>query len=176
MAQIEIYKQVEFKFLELVAESVRKLNIPKNEFVEAYIVSLFGKFLDAESFDCEEPISIRFFKSSALEDFVKIGDETLFLTGFFPERLLIDKNKNYFTSIGKDSYGNAAIRLNYEGEGEIYHTLSKRFEQYSDLINDVSYDAIIQLDDADFFIVYKKWKSSKNPRALKKLKEFDLEE
>lgn len=176
MAQVEVCPKVELEFLDLIAKSVKKLNIPQNDFVEAYIVSLFGKFLENDVFDDEEPISVRFFKSSRLEDFIKIGDETLFLTGFFPERLLVDKNKDYFMTVGKDSYSNASIILNREGEGEIYHVLSKRFEQYSDLINDVSYDAIINLNDDDFFIVYKKWKSYKNSRALEKLKEFGFEE
>lgn len=169
--QIEVYQSINDKFLKYVEQSINKLNAPKDIYVESYIVSLLSKFIEKEEdFLSEQQLMFRFLNSKSLEDYVKLGDETLFITGFFPEIILKDKNERYVISIGKDSYICAAIRLDYEGEGHIYAVLSKNFKTYSDVLNDVRYNMLEKIDDKEFFQLYKIWRDYKNPRALKKLR------
>jgi len=170
--KIEIHNSVNNKFSKYVEKSLVKGNVPKNIYVEGYLVSLLSKFLENdESFDSEEPLIFRFMQSENLEDFVKLGDETLFIMGFFPENVLKKKNKSYFVGIGKDSYICAAVKLNYKGFGSIYSTLSKNFEIYSNVINDVKYSMIDEISDEEFFQLYKNFRDYDNPNIFKKLTE-----
>lgn len=169
--QVKIYSSVNIKFSEYVEESVKKLRIPKDIYVEGYLVALLSKFSKEEDFLSDEPLMFRFLHSKSLDDYVKIGDETLFITGFFPEVVLKDKNQRYVIEIGKDSYICAAVRMDYEGEGHIYAVLSKNFEKYSDVLNDVKYNMLGKIDDQEFFQLYKTLRDYHNPRILKKLKD-----
>lgn len=163
---------INVEFSDYVESSIKRLNIKKDIYVESYIVSLLSKFIQKEEdFLSEQPLIFRLVNSKSLDDFVKIGDETLFVTGFFPEVFLKDKKKGYVVNIGKDSYLRAAVKLDYEGEGYIYSVLSKRFERYSDVINDIRYNMLENLDDQEFFGIYKIWTNYKNERALEKLKQ-----
>lgn len=169
--QIKVYSSVNIKFSEYVEKSIKRLRIPKDIYVESYLVALLSKFTNEEDFLSEEPLTFRFSHSKSLEDYVKIGDETLFITGFFPEVVLKAKDQKYVIRIGKDSYICAAVKLDYEGEGHIYGALSKNFERYSDVLNDVKYNMLEKVDDQEFFQLYKTWRDYSNLRALKKLKE-----
>ncbi|MBM3200487.1 hypothetical protein FJZ53_06115 [Candidatus Woesearchaeota archaeon] len=159
------------EFLDQVQKSVKKLKLREDIYVEGYMVSLLSKFLKKEAdVSTDEPLIYRLVKSKRLEDYVKLGDDILFITGFFPEVVERKKEKKYAISIGRGSYGQAAVILNYEGEGHVYNVLSKKFESYSDLINSIRYDMLELIDDKAFFEIYKTARDYKNPRASEKLK------
>ncbi len=162
-------KLVNSEFSEYIQKSVKNLKIKEDIYVEGYLVSLLSKFMKEEF--TTGPLIQKLSNSEKLEDFIKLGDETLFITGFFPENFQKKKNKKYAMTIGKKSYNHAAIILNYKGEGHIYGILSKRFETYSDVLNEVKYSMLEQVDDKTFFELYKIWRDYKSHRALKKMRE-----
>jgi len=162
------------EFSEYIQKSVKDLRIRKDDYVESYLVSLLSKFIKQETEILGQPLTQRLISSKTLEDYIKLGDEILFITGFFPETFQKKKNKKYAITIGKGSYSNAAVRLNYEGEGRIYKVLSKRFETYSDLINKVKYDMIETIDDETFLQLYKTARDYDNKRASEKLKDKNI--
>lgn len=165
-------KLINNEFSDCIQKSVKNLKIRTDIYVEGYLVSLLSKFIREEF--ATEPLTQRLFNSETLEDYVKLGDELLFITGFFPETFQKKKNKKYAIKIGKGSYGRAAIILNYEGEGHVYEILSKRFETYSDLINKVKYDMLETIDDETFMQIYKTVRDYNNQRASEKLKDKNL--
>lgn len=171
MAQIEVYSSVNIKFSEYVKHSVNRLNAHKDIYAEGYLAGLLSKFIEKEEdFLSDHPLTLRFLDSKSLEDYVRLGDETLFITGFFPEIILKDKKKKYVITVGKDSYICAAVKLDYEGEGHIYRVLAKNFERYSDVLNDIKYNMLEKVSDQEFFQMYKLWRDYNNPRVLEKLK------
>lgn len=167
-------KLINNEFSDYIQKSARNLRIRKDAYVEGYLASLLSKFVEQEEPLTEQPLIQRLVNSKTLTDYVRLGDELLFITGFFPETFQKQKNKKYVVTIGKGSYGHAAIILNCEGEGHVYEVLSKRFETYSDVLNDVRYNMLEIIDDETFFTLYKTWRDYKNSRALKKLKELKL--
>lgn len=162
-------KLVNKEFSEYIHRSLENLRIKKDIYVEGYLVSLLSKFI-REEFKTD-PLIQKLHDSETLEDYIRLGDETLFITGFFPENFQKKKNKKYAMNIGKKSYNTAAIILNFEGEGYIFNVLSKRFETYSDVLNEVKYSMLEQVDDKTFFELYKIWRNYKSHRILKKLKD-----
>ena len=98
-------------FSEYVEDSIKRLSIPKNIYVEGYMVALLSKFIRKEDdFLSDQPLLFRLVNSKRLEDYVKIGDETLFITGFFPEVFLKNKRKKYVIGIDKiDKIGDRII-------------------------------------------------------------------
>ena len=168
--QVKVYTSVNTKFSEYVEKSVKRVKAPKNIYVESYLVALLSKFIEKEeAFLSDESLLFRLLHSQGLEEYIKIGDETLFVTGFFPEVIMKDKKRGYIINIGKESYICAAVRMDYEGEGEIYSMLSKNFERYSDVLHDVRYNMLEKVDDKEFFQLYKTWRDFNDKRALKKL-------
>lgn len=164
-------KLVTIEFSDYLEKSVDKLSVPKNVYVEGYLASLLSKFVkQEEELLPDKPLIFRLQSLESLKDCIKLGDETLFVTGFFPEYFSKRKNKTYVISIGKDSYMRAAVRMHYEGEGSIYSVLSEKFEDYSTVLNDVKYSMLEVVDDKEFFEIYKTWRDYHNPRALAKLK------
>lgn len=164
-------KLVNIEFSDYVAKSVDKLSVPKDVYVEGYLVALLSRFVKQEDeLLSEQPLIFKLQNLESLEDCIKLGDETLFVTGFFPESILKRKNKTYVISIGKGSYMRAAARLHHEGEGHVYSVLSKKFEDYSIVLNDVKYSMLEIVDDKEFFEIYKAWRDYGNLRALEKLK------
>lgn len=167
-------KIINNEFSEYVEKSVKNLRIRKDDYVEGYLVSLLSKFIKQETEIIGQPLTQRLISSKTLEDYTKLGDEILFITGFFPETFQKKKNKKYAITIGKGSYSHAAILLNYEGEGHIFEVLSKRFETYSDVLNKVKYDMLEIIDDETFLQLYKTIRDYNNPRASEKLKDKNI--
>lgn len=167
-------KLINNEFSEYIQKSVKDLRIRRDDYVEGYLVSLLSKFIKQETEILGQPLTQRLISSKTLEDYTKLGDEILFITGFFPETFQKKKKKKYAITIGKGSYGHAAVILNYEGEGYIYKALSKRFETYSDLINKVKYDMLETIDDETFMQIYKTVRDYNNQRASEKLKDKNI--
>lgn len=160
------------EFSEYVEDSVSQMNIKKNIYIESYLTSLLSNFIKkGKDFLADKTLIFRFMGSKSLDDFVGLGDETLFMTGFFPENILKDKKWGYTINIGKDSYSNAAVILNYEGYGYIYAKLAIGFEKYSEILNNVKYNMLEKIEDQEFLTLYKTWRDYKNLKALKKIKE-----
>ena len=107
---------VEF-FKETVAHTIKRQSIKTNEMIEFYIVNLLSEFVSTkkvyekvEGME-DEPVGILFLKTfhSSLNEqvkiFKKVGDFSLFISGFFSDSL---RNKlvhaDYYSSIGKKSY------------------------------------------------------------------------
>lgn len=175
--KIEVHKSLNNNFLTYVNQSISRLNAPNNIYVEGYLVSLLSNFIEKEeSFLSDQPLCLRISNSETLEDYVELGDETLFITGFFPERVMKEKSKSWVMGIGKDSYICAAMRLDYEGIGNIYGQLSQNFEIYSEVINDVKYNMLETISDSEFFNLYSNWKAYGNPRALNKIKNTETQD
>jgi len=169
--QIKVYKSVNLEFSEYIKKAIGKSKAKRDIYVEGYLAALLSKFIGKkEEFLSKEPFMYRLTNSKNLEDYIQLGDETLFITGFYPEIILKDKKEEYVVNIGKTSYKQAAVKLDYEGHGHIYLVLSKDFGQYSDVLNHVKYNMLEQIDDKEFFEIYKIGRDYKNPRAIEKLK------
>ncbi len=152
------------EFFDLIRSAVIKLDIKENELLESYLAGMLAEYLD-------KTIEAKNYYKAYLAGFLnkgfhgELGDELLFMSGFFPEYLVRKASLGYFIAMGKSSYSMAASAFDYCGLGEIYGGLSERFEDYVtvlDNINNKEYDIATE---------FEKWAATGNMVSLQFLGE-----
>ncbi|OGL38313.1 MAG: hypothetical protein A2042_08655 [Candidatus Schekmanbacteria bacterium GWA2_38_11] len=167
-------------FKESVSIAIEKQKIKTNEIVEFYIVNLLSEFgsikkvYERDKNEENEPIAILFLKtfhsslSEQIKGFKKVGDFSLFISGFFSDSLR-DKSVDvdYYNSIGKQAYNKLSLILKKISKGEtffnLYQELSIKFQSFTDVLSEVSAMSYIT-SDKDVLRVYERWLKTKEKR------------
>ncbi|MFH1729573.1 MAG: hypothetical protein ABIA04_14280 [Pseudomonadota bacterium] len=117
-----------------------------------------------------------------IEILKSIGDNTLYITGFFPESIDSSLNdKKYFIEMGEAAYGSlASIMDSYHNDSEmekVFNELSSKFSKLVDVITGIS-DKTKLKNDKGIIEIYSKWLKTGNQRAkiLLKKKGINLQE
>ncbi len=108
-----------------------------------------------------------------------IGDNSLYLTGFFPESL---KGKvmdvSYYMRMGESAYSHLHQTLeaqsNEDSREKIFKELSKKFEEMAKVLSSIS-DKSKSTHDRGLIHLYEKWLSTKDQRASEILKDKGIQ-
>jgi len=162
---------VEF-FRELVDGALAHQRIAATELTAFYIVQLLAGFLERrpDDPDDEEPLALRLAQvmdRGGLQQRAglrQIGDESLFLSGFFSESLrrkLVDVD--YYAAIGGFAY-NALSRYETDTFSPVFAELGEKFVGFVDVLNEVS-ERTSCSSNADLLRLYEKWLKTGSPRS-----------
>ena len=169
-------------FRDLVREALHKKgNAP--EAVEFYLVNLLKESMTAselygeasEGFR-EEPLAFLYLRAARAEARLRakllkrLGDFSLFISGFFPESLsrgLVDIG--YYVQMGESAYGSLSLLLDRRSAlAGIFGELGRRFVAYVDVLSEVSEKASIR-KDTDLLRLYDLWLKTGSRRAAELL-------
>jgi hypothetical protein len=158
---------VEF-FRGLVQEAMAHQHVDAPELTSYYVVRLLSSFarsggarpVDAASSD--EPLAFRL--GQALETgghrqralLREVGDASLFLSGFFPDRLrrsLVDVD--YYAALGGYAYGSLGQQED-EVFAPVFSELSARFLTFVDVLSEVSERSALSTP-TDLLRLYERW-------------------
>ena len=106
--------------------------------------------------------------------FRNIGDVSLYMGGFFQDRLvrkLVDVD--YYISMGGTAYRNAAARIADEALKPVYIELSEKFSKYLDVFLEVSHQTTPR-KVTDLVQMYDLWLRTRSPRAARALHEAGI--
>ena len=151
-------------FRELVDGALTHQGIAATELTSFYLVQLLTGFLERRSEDADEdePLALRLaqvMERGGLQQRVglkQIGDESLFLSGFFAESLqrkLVDVD--YYAAIGGYAY-HALSRFETDTFSPVFAELGEKFVGFVDVINEVS-ERTSCSSNADLLRLYEKW-------------------
>ena len=158
----EIFISAQGYFAELVKEGMefRKINADPN--VEIYLISLLNHYLDARNLfeDHHSESGIKSPKTLAelymiaqnsepsvrFELLKKLGDRSLYISGFFADSLqkkLVDAD--YYAEMGGVAYG-ALANSAQDSVAYVYRQFSRRFVEFVDVLSYISQSAQVQTD------------------------------
>lgn len=156
---------VEF-FRDLVRDAMVRQRVDVPEPTSCYVVHLLSSFArpgrcGAAASD-EMPLAFRL--GEALESgghrqralLREVGDASLFLSGFFPDRLrrsLVDVD--YYAALGGFAYGSLS-QDDHEALAPVFSELSARFLTFVDVLSDVSTRSALT-NSTDLLRLYERW-------------------
>ena len=152
---------------ELVEDAVDRQRLDVDDRTWYYVVQLLATFArtdapSSESFWCEAPLAARL--GEALESggrrqrvlLRQVGDASLFLTGFFPDRLhrsLVDVD--YYMRLGGMAYGS----LSQDDEdllAPVFGELARHFSGFVDVLGAIS-ERHLLTSTTDLLRLYERW-------------------
>jgi hypothetical protein len=158
-------------FKELVEGALAHQRLAANELTAYYIVQLLTAFVRQPADDSSgQPLSMRLV--SALErdgirqrrDLKRIGDASLFISGFFPEsfhRKLV--GIDYYIHIGGLAYA-ALSRREDHTFATVFSELAAKFIDYVDVLSEVSERSSCS-SSADLLRLYERWLKTGSARS-----------
>ncbi len=167
-------------FRDLVRKSLR---FQAPEAVEFYLVNLLTQsitttevYADPSEGFREEPLALLYLRAANADSSLQIkllkrlGDFSLFISGFFPESLsrrLVDVG--YYVQMGENAYGNLSTLVARKSAfAEIFSELARRFMAYADVLSEVSEQASVSRD-TDLLRLYERWLKTGSRRAAELL-------
>jgi hypothetical protein len=129
-------------FHEVLSEAMRNQGVAASAHAEFYLVNLLAEYTHASLPD--EPLSLMLLQANEAEPSVRlkklrsIGDQTLYVTGFFADSLehrCIDAE--YYISIGGTAYASLA-RSGAQPWSETYKELATKFPQLVEVLAEVA--------------------------------------
>jgi hypothetical protein len=163
-------------FRELVRKSLR---FQAPEAIEFYLVNLLTQSVTtAEVYGTppegfrEEPLAFLYLRavnadaSLQIKLLKRLGDFSLFISGFFPESLSRRPvDVGYYIQMGENAYGNLSnLVARKSAFAEIFSELASRFIAYSDVLSEVSEQASVSRD-TDLLRLYERWLKTGSRRA-----------
>lgn len=150
-------------FTSVLREGLEKRRVEAFPRVESYLVDLLQHYLDARNlFDSEKSESgqrplttlaeiyltaTNAEPSTRAELLKKLGDRTLYISGFFGDSLsrkVVDLD--YYVDMGGAAYRELAEFTREDGLARVYSVFSKRFVDYVDVLTYISQKSLIQTD------------------------------
>ena len=173
-------------FKRLVEQAFKHQHVDTNVMVSFYIVNLLVRCIAAEeTSNGDEPLAITFTKatqSSLAEQsiiFRRIGDLSLYLSGFFAESLsrkLVDVD--YYISLGKASYSTlASLETGAGGQtpfADVYQELAGRFLTFTDILTEVSEQCRLTSNE-NILRLYERWLKTRSELVARMLREIGIE-
>jgi hypothetical protein len=159
-------------FRELVEGALAHQRIAANELTAFYIVQLLTGYLERPTNDVgeDEPLALRLAQvmdrggSQQRVGLKQIGDESLFLSGFFSDSLrrkLVDVD--YYVNIGGYAY-NALSRFESDTFATVFAELGEKFVGFVDVLNEVS-ERTACSSNTDLLRLYEKWLRTGSARS-----------
>jgi len=180
-------------FRESVADAMASNRVIADHHTSYYVVNLLTLFADVEAFNevvCgkegRKPLALML--NDALEaptqdercrELRRLGDAALFLAGFFARDLqeaIVDMD--YFVSMGGTAYSSLSVETRGTARGRafgvVFEELGEKFQQFVDVLNDVS-SQTSSASDVDLVHQYQLWLKTGSERARRLLREQGIE-
>jgi hypothetical protein len=159
---VEKASAVEF-FKEQVDTALAKRKVMAGELTAFYIVHMLASFLKCNpEKESNEPLGFRqvramdYAGSQRRHTLRSIGDESLFLTGFFSDSLnrkLVDVD--YYVAIGSRAY-DALSQFETDHLSPVFGELGEKFVGFMDVLSEIR-ERTSCTSDADILRLYEKW-------------------
>ena len=171
---------VEF-FKDAVERAMRRHRVQTSEWTVYYLVNLLASQVwAAKSPGAEdEPLGLRWIRAmqagdgSNRQDLRQIGDQALFVVGFFGDSLhrrFVDVG--YYVSIGGRAYRRLA-ELDSDAFADVFGELSEKFVPVVDVLSDIS-DQTMPATNQHVLRIYERWRLTGSRRDLARLAERGL--
>jgi len=153
-------------FRELVEEAMDHQHVDADELTAGYVVHMLSAFarIDARGDGAltDQPLAVRL--GQALETggsrqralLRQVGDASLFISGFFPDRLrrsLVDVD--YYATLGGYAYGSLGQRED-EALAPVFADLAEHFLSFVDVLSEVSERSSLT-SSKDVLRLYERW-------------------
>ncbi len=171
-------------FAEVVDQALGETPLELSSACHAYVVSVLSEHAGKPPDSGEEPFALRL--SAALgasggkrfDHLRRLGDDVLFLGGFFEEHLAYrGLQRNYLVALGSSAYHGAGTALRqFSAEMGIFAELSARFEALLRLLSKVA-DAVLaksSYSNASVLELYERWRRTQSNTLAQALAERGL--
>jgi len=160
-------------FKELIDGAMAHQHLAAGELTAFYLVQLLASFMQRQATDAgeeNEPLAIRLARalerggSEQRTSLRKIGDVSLFVSGFFSDSLnrkLVDVD--YYASIGGCAY-NVLSRAETDTFSPVFAELGEKFIGFVDVLCEVS-ERTACTSNSDVLRLYEKWLKTGSPRS-----------
>lgn len=152
-------------FKDLIKSVSKKQGVELSTFTQDYLSQVLERFSILPTFEVPT-LAVEYLEASQkplMEQFStyqKLGDTSLFSSGFFAERIersMVDLD--YFSAIGARSYERAgSIRdsLAHEKQLNVYFELAKQFQKFVNLFHEIAIESKLT-SDREVLGLYEKW-------------------
>jgi len=176
MARRDVVEHAMPYFRELVESALARQRLTATEDAAFYIVHLLASFLRRSADENSSPLAVRLAQALATDGVRQraglkaIGDESLFVSGFFAESLqrgLVDVD--YYVAIGGAAY-DALGRQEGDVRSPVFAELARKFVGFVDVLADVS-ERTSCASNLALLRLYEKWLKTGSPRSAQLLAE-----
>ncbi|HRO66352.1 MAG TPA: hypothetical protein PL182_02175 [Pseudobdellovibrionaceae bacterium] len=177
-------------FAEMVQEGLRQRRLDQFPRAEAYLVDLLQHYMDTRNLfesDLDEQgqrrpqtLAEMYLTAAHLEQAArtellkKLGDKTLYISGFFGESLsrkIVDID--YYAQMGGAAYRDLAEFTEDEMLAKVYRTFSRRFIDYVDVLTYISQSTLVQSNES-LLRLYDRYLKTGSELAREKLNEMGI--
>lgn len=159
-------------FADSLESALQRHNYTVSPEVKTYVVEMLASFVQSSDV-CRMPITFQYFEgvraSSLLERserWQKLGDECLFLVGFFYDSLRKDGMSmvRFHSDIGSSAYARCgnSVRKKYHLENTVFDQLAGQFWKLGEMIGDLHLPSLENTQQ--FFDIYVKWQETQDKR------------
>lgn len=150
-------------FSEIVAEALEKRNVQTPPMASNYLVHLLESYVTTDSLHFKGTLAELFLKSFHAEKSLqmdlwkKLGDTSLYISGFFGDSLrrkVIDID--YYVDIGGMAYANLASQVSDDLQSQVFREFSSRFVEFVDVLTYISQNTMIQTNQ-DLLRLYERY-------------------
>lgn len=177
-------------FYELVKSGFTKRNIDTYPAVQTYLVGLLEHYLDARNL-FDEPVdemghrqpttlAEMYLKASGsdysekVELLKKLGDRTLYISGFFGDSLqrkIVDID--YYADMGGAAYASLATHTKEDTQAKVYKEFSQKFLDFVEVLTYISHQSFIKSDES-ILRLYDRYMRTGSEIAREKLVEMGV--
>lgn len=188
---VELFVSPEGYFKELVQKGLTQRKIQTPPLVESYLVKLLHHYLDARNlFDPEyatesgqknpQTLAETYLIAQSAEASVKmellrkLGDRTLYISGFFGDSLqrkIVDID--YYAEIGGAAYASLAHCTREDTMAKVYSIFSSRFLDFVDVLTYISHHSFVKSDES-ILRLYDRYMRTGSELAREKLEEMGV--
>ncbi len=169
-------------FLEVVEDGFSKRNVKAPAGVQLYMVHLLEHYLDARNlFTRPDTLAETFLMASnsqvaseKIELLKKLGDKSLYISGFFGDSLsrkIVDLD--YYAGMGGAAYASLADCMREEEPAQVYRIFSQRFIEFVDVLTYISQKSSVHTDQG-LLRLYDRYMRTGSELAKEKLIEMGV--
>ena len=155
-----------------VEDALERQRVKTSEWTAYYVVNLLTTFVVARhpaARAVEEPLGPRLIRalhadgSDQREELRRVGDASLFLVGFFPDRVRARlADVDYYISLGGSAYGKLAEHDD-EAFADVFGEMAEKFVSLTDVLADISERGTVT-PNRDLLRIYDRWQRSGSQR------------
>lgn len=188
---VELFVTPEGFFKELVQKGLSQRKVKAIPLVENYLVNLLQHYLDARNLfestyanesgqKSPQTLAETYLTaqnadaSTKVEMLRKLGDRTLYISGFFGDSLsrkVVDID--YYADIGGAAYASLAHCTREDTMVKVYSTFSKQFLEFVDVLTYISHHSFIKSDES-ILRLYDRYMRTGSELAREKLVEMGV--